>query len=308
MWQPQASIGVLQQRADIIKAIRSFFANKHVLEVDVPVLGEYGVTDPYIDALTASINDRPHYLQSSPEYFMKRLLAAGAGDMYYLGKAFRKDEVGRLHHHEFTMLEWYRLGFDDRQLVDEVIELIKHLDDNICVQRASYADVFYDQLGLDPHLCSDKELSLLAKQLLNINWDNEPRSTWLDLLFSHCIEPELKRGLYVIYDYPACQSALAKVADDEHGRTTAKRFEFFLNGVELANGYWELTDAEEQRLRFEDDNKKRNSLGKPQIAMDTNLLAAMESGLPECAGVALGVDRLVMGLLGLANISEQRSF
>lgn len=308
MWQPKASIETLKQRAEILKKIRTFFEARHVLEVDVPLIGEYSVTDPYLDALSIEREGKAHFLQTSPEYFMKRLLAVGCESIYYLGKAFRADELGRTHMPEFTMLEWYRSGFDDQQLMNEVIDLLNFLKPGLTVYKVSYEDIFFRYTRLNPHSASSAVLKEFAHSQLDISWEDDDKSGWLDLIFTHCVEPNLHEGLYAIYHYPACQCALAKTQCDDSGVNVAKRFELYFNGVELANGYWELTDAREQRRRFEDDNQKRRALGKPTREIDPAFMNAIESGLPECAGVALGVDRLVMALLSLSSIDQQSSF
>jgi lysyl-tRNA synthetase class 2 len=303
MWQPSASLAVLKKRAELLASIREFFAARAVLEVDVPVLGVSTVTDPHLQAIPAEVAGQRQFLQTSPEFYVKRLLAAGVGSCYYLGKAFRQDERGRRHRPEFTMLEWYRLGFDDRQLREEIIELIAAVGEDVVSRQRSYYDLFVEHLGVDPHAADAGQLAQLAAEKLDVHWSDTDKSTWLDLLFSHCIEPHLEQ-LVLVYDYPACQCALARTATDERGQLVAKRFEVFWNGMELANGYWELTDAKEQAARFQVDNQTRQQLGLPQVAADDQLLAALEAGLPDCAGVALGVDRLLMCLQGAATIDD----
>ncbi|WP_370979861.1 EF-P lysine aminoacylase EpmA [Agaribacterium sp. ZY112] len=307
LWQPRASLSVLKKRARIIQTIRCFFQDLDVLEVDVPVWAEHSVSDPWLDALSVECGEQTLWLQTSPEYYMKRLLAAGSGCIYSLAKAFRADEKGRLHEPEFTMLEWYRCGLDDRQLIDELIRLINILAPDLEFQKSSYADLFQSLFQIDVHSATAEELELLAKSHLDIDWQDD-KSGWLDLIFSHLVEPRLLKGLHVVYDYPECQAALARTAVNSKGQTVARRFECFINGVELANGYWELSDVKEQRRRFEQDNLKRHSLAKPQQEADPYLLAALDHGLPDCAGVALGIDRLVMALLELDSIAEQRTF
>jgi lysyl-tRNA synthetase class 2 len=307
-WRPLASLDTLKRRAQMLAQIRAFFAERSVLEIDVPTISPFSVTDPQLDALELDIHGRRHFLQTSPEYFMKRLLAAGMGDIYSLGKAYRADEFGRIHQPEFSMLEWYRLGFDDRALIAEVVELVRSLDSKIGVVEHTYREVFHKACGLDPHTCSTEELAQYCKQNIEIGFELSHRSDWLDLLFTHLVEPTLNEGLTVICDYPACQAALARIDKDAAGTDVAKRFEIYINGIELANGYWELTDFAEQSRRFDQDNAVRRSLGKPEKIPDPYFLDAIESGLPECAGVALGVDRLVMALLKLDAIADQRCF
>ncbi len=308
MWEPKASNTMLKKRALLLHKIRTFFLSKSVMEVDVPVLGEHSVTDPYLDALSVNIQDKPQYLQTSPEYFMKRLLAAGSGDIYYLGKAFRADELGRIHHREFTMLEWYRLDFDEQQLMYEVVDLVQSLDSSVPVAYLSYQEAFERHVGINPHCASSEELAQLSKSKIDVSFDSDDVNTWLDLLFTHCVEANLPKGLVFIFDFPESQAALAKVQEMDLGYSVAKRFEAYFDGVELANGYLELSDCEEQKARFRADNIKRELLGKRPIDIDPHFLSAMASGLPDCSGVALGVDRLMMKLLGVSSISEQRSF
>lgn len=308
MWQPSSSIATLQKRAEILKTIRQFFEALGVLEIEVPVLAQHSVSDPYLDALSVKLGAETQYLQTSPEYYMKRLLAAGSGSIYSLGKAFRADEQGRIHSAEFSMLEWYRLGFNEEALIDEIFALVRTLDPQIALEKVSYQTVFEQHLGCDPHRASADDLALIAKQRLDIDWPNEEKNTWLDLLFTHCIESKLGDAFVAVYDYPASQCALARLKHNSQGQEVAARFECFYRGVELANGYWELKDAAEQTRRFALDNEKRKALQKAEVEPDPYLLQALEHGLPDCAGVALGIDRLVMVLLGLDNIGEQRSF
>jgi len=307
-WQPGASIQALRQRSELLAQLRGFFHQRQVMEVDVPLLSRATVTDHNIESIQARNGDVAAYLQTSPEYFMKRLLASGSGDIYSLGKAFRSAESGRRHNPEFSLLEWYRCGWDEHQLMDEVAELIATLVPDIVVRRCSYADVFIRHLQIDPHLTGLVDLQRLAVSAGSEAWAEESRANCLDLLFSVLIEPHLDDGLVLVYDYPACQAALAKCAEDSQGRRISRRFEAFLNGVELANGYCELTDATEQAARFAEDQRLRQQSGKAAVAADQHLLAAMEAGLPECAGVALGVDRLLMQLQGKDSIEQVMPF
>jgi len=307
-WQPGASIQALRQRSELLAQLRGFFHQRQVMEVDVPLLSRATVTDHNIESIQARNGDVAAYLQTSPEYFMKRLLASGSGDIYSLGKAFRSAESGRRHNPEFSLLEWYRCGWDEHQLMDEVAELIATLVPDIAVRRCSYADVFIRHLQIDPHLTGLVDLQRLAVSAGSEAWAEESRANCLDLLFSVLIEPHLDDGLVLVYDYPACQAALAKYAEDSQGRRISRRFEAFLNGVELANGYCELTDATEQAARFAEDQRLRQQSGKAAVAADQHLLAAMEAGLPECAGVALGVDRLLMQLQGAESIEQVMPF
>ncbi len=294
LWQPSANLDMLRARAKLYQQIRAFFAERDVLEVDVPVLASAAVTDPHIDSITARCGESDVYLQTSPEFFMKRMLCAGSGPIFSLGKAFRNGEVGRKHNPEFTMLEWYQPGLDDQQLMDEVQALMSSVLELKTIERLSYQQVFEKHLNIDPHTSSLEQLRQLAKQYADIDWDDDCRDTWLDILMTHVIEPKLGEGLVFIYDYPASQCALARVMPDSNDQLVAKRFEAYINGVELVNGYWELTDADEQKRRFKADIERRRELHLPVYPQDQKLLDALSEGMPDTAGVALGVDRLLM--------------
>lgn len=307
-WQPTVTLETLRCRAELLAGIRGFFKDSDVMEVDVPVMADTGVTDLHIDCIRAQVSGDVRYLQSSPEYFMKRLLASGSGSIYSLGKAFRDGESGRRHHTEFTLLEWYRLGWDEYQLMDEVAMLIKALGLGCTSQVIKYTDIFEQTVGLNPHQAFLSDIQQLATNIAGRDFSTESRSTCLDLIFSFAVEPDLPKGLVFIHDYPDCQSALAKLGEDDQGNTIARRFEAYLNGMELANGYYELTDAIEQKSRFDADIALRQAAGKRPMPLDQNLLSAMVSGLPDCAGVALGVDRLLMQLLNMGQISQVMPF
>jgi elongation factor P--(R)-beta-lysine ligase len=238
---------------------------------------------------------------------MKRLLASGTGAIYYLGKAFRGDESGTWHYPEFTMLEWYRPEWDEHRLMAEVLELLRQLglvDAEGALAKYSYRDLFLHQTGVDVHTARLPVLRQLAGDVANSDFSNVARSTCIDLLFSHLVEPELPEGLICIHDYPACQAGLAKIQDIGEGVMAARRFEIYYNCMELGNGYYELTDGAQQRDRFEEDNVQRLATGKCPAKIDEKLLAALDSGLAPCSGVALGVDRLLMNLLGIKNIRQ----
>jgi lysyl-tRNA synthetase class 2 len=313
-WYPSASLSVIQQRAALYHVIRQFFLDHQVLELDVPVLSSYATVDPYIDSISAQVMGQVAYLQTSPEFFMKRFLAAHAHDVYYLGKAFRQDERGSHHRPEFTMLEWYRLGWDEYRLMDEVKALVLLCDSAIHPLSdkppmhdgaMTYRTLFETCLGINPHTATVSELRECAHNHIDIDFQCEEKSPWLDLLFTHCLEPKLPSGLVTIYNYPAAQAALAEIAPDEHGHMVAKRFELYLNGVELANGYYELVDGEEQKRRFLADQHYRRQQGLLDYPYDQTLVNALQQGaIPQCAGVAVGVDRLLMGLLGKDNIKD----
>ena len=319
-WQPSADIEQLQHRAKVISQIRAFFAARDLLEVDTPVMSHYGVSDPHIDSIAVAfaahgdLSDQrmrqPMYLMSSPEYAMKRLLAAGSGNIYQIAKAFRNGEVGRRHNTEFTLLEWYRLDFDLQQLMQEVAELIDTVLKGAVLEWHfwSYRQAFETILSINPLTASDADIKAKALAHVDIQMDAcAPRDTWLDLLMSHCIEPKLPTACF-IFDYPASQAALARLYTDELGHQVARRFEVYVNGIELANGYHELTDAHEQERRFALDNATRLTMGKTPMAADVRLLQALQAGLPECAGVALGIERLLMLTSGETDIAKVMAF
>ena len=309
-WQPGMGLDRLRQRSRVLAELRSFFQQRNLLEVDVPVLSTTSVTDRNIESISAvmSGSDLTGYLQTSPEYFMKRLLAAGSGDIFCLGKAFRSGEAGVRHNPEFTLLEWYRCGWDEHQLMAELGELIETLLPAVAINKYSYAELFAQYFNLDPHQAELSSLQKLAVEAGSSAWSDDTRANCLDLLFSVVIEPQLADGLVLVYDYPACQAALASCHSDAQGRRVSRRFEAFLNRVELANGYFELTDRAEQESRFAEDQQAREIAGKPAVAIDQYLLAALESGLPVCSGVALGVDRLLMQLEGAESIDQVMPF
>lgn len=311
LWQPSAAIETLRFRARLLQKIRDFFAERNILEVETPLLCRHGVTDPHMPLMTSTAVDgyQPYYLQSSPEYAMKRLLAAGSGPIYQLCKAFRRSELGSRHNPEFTLLEWYRPGFDEEQLMTEIAQLLERCLGFPPSQRISYRDVFQQYVQLDPHTASLDRLIEAARQHTDFQMESDDRNDWLNLLMAEVIEPQL--GLQVplfIVDYPASQAALAQKARDERGQLVAKRFELYLQGVELANGYLELTDPDALAERFSQEQQQRQALGAEPMLADSYLLSAMRSGMPACAGVALGFDRLMMIASQAAHIREVISF
>lgn len=307
-WRPSASLDALRQRAELYRGLRDFFYQRQVQEVDVPSLSRAAVSDPHIDSISAQVSGETLYLQTSPEFFMKRLLAAGSGDIYSLNKAFRNGEAGRRHNPEFTMLEWYRLGWDEQRLMDEVAELIGACVALPSVERLSYREIFRRELAVDPHVAGAAELKQIALQHTDITWDDDDRDIWLDVLMTHVVEPRMGEGLVLVYDFPSSQAALARKGMDETGQTVAKRFEAYVGGVELANGYWELCDGAEQAQRWQGDLEKRKAMSLSQYPADQHLLNALSSGMPDCAGVALGVDRLLMLMTGCKDIGELLAF
>ncbi len=301
---------MLESRAALLRQIRQFFHDRQVLEVDTPILSAAAGTDPNLDTicvLPRGKGDVPLFLQTSPEFAMKRLLASGSGAIFQLAKSFRNNEAGSQHNPEFTMLEWYRPDYSLTQLMDEVEALVSTVLPLGKAERISYFDLFQRHLNLDPFSASLDTLREVAEQRVDIVMDSTNPDHWLDLLFSHCIQPQLQAPVFIM-NYPPSQAALAKLAEDEQGRLVARRFELVLAGLELANGYDELTDAVEQKRRFESDLALRKAEGKPCYPVDLNFLAAMVHSLPECSGVALGVDRLLMLKTGCKDIRDVISF
>ncbi len=289
---------MLKERAYLLGEVRSFFFSKDVLEVETPILSRVGVCDPHLQNLITQINDKQYYLQTSPEFAMKRLLCSGSGSIYQISKAFRDDEQGRLHNPEFTMIEWYRTGFDYFQLMDEVEELVSKLIGVKGFQRITYQDVFQKTVGIDPTFATHDQLENIAGNIKGQTTKND----LLDLIMGTKVLPALD-GAWFIYDYPADQAAMAKICGD-----VAERFELIINGVELANGYTELTDPNEQKERFNNENKQRELMGMETMQVDQHLLKAMSEGMPECAGVALGFDRLLMLIMNKNSLSEVMPF
>ncbi len=310
-WQPLATREVLERRARLLQHIRSFMAERGVLEVETPHLSQSAATDPNMHSLTLALR-RPDadvtlrcYLHTSPEFPMKRLLAAGSGPIYQICRVYRGEESGRIHNPEFSLLEWYRPGFDHLRLMDEVTELLQGLGIKVA-GRTTYGLAFLDKVGLDPH---DADTDCLVRRAAALGFISEPAedAALLDFLFSELVAPSLgKDGAVFVHDYPVHQSALARVRS---GRPpVAERFELFINGMEIANGFHELSDSAEQRRRFDRDNQRRRAAGLGAMPMDEHLLQALTHGLPDCAGVALGVDRLLMVLCGAARLEHVLAF
>lgn len=314
-WKPTTDIRAVQMRARLNALIRRFFSDRSVLEVETPVMSSAGNTDPNIESFSlrfeghADAGPAQRWLRTSPEYPLKRLIAAGVGNCYELGRVFRNGEVGRLHNPEFTMLEWYRVGWTHHQLMDECAELVKEAlrlaGRNASVRESSFRQLYFDHLGLDPHTASEAELRA-PLAVFDIQADGLTRDDWLDLLMTHLIQPALQDNrILLVYDYPKSQAAMARV---RHGDVpVAERFELYLGQVELANGYRELNDPDEQRERFARDLSHRRKRGSAEPAIDERLLAALPA-LPDCSGVALGVDRLLMSMLGSDRIEDVIGF
>ncbi|MBY6211770.1 EF-P lysine aminoacylase GenX [Microbulbifer agarilyticus] len=312
LWQPTAPLDNLRRRATLLADIRRFFSERQVLEMEVPILSRRATSDPHIDSITADCSGAPAFLATSPEFGLKRLLASGMGDCYYLGKAFRNGEAGGRHNPEFTMLEWYRVGWDDHRLMIEVGEFLSWVLNISRVCSYSYRALFLKFLDIDPHRASLEELKAVVARVLELSFEPANRDECLDLLMSHHIEPNMdssdERGITLVYDFPASQAALARVEHDELGAPVARRFEAYVAGMELANGYWELTDAAEQQRRFEADQKYRAENAKSVNPFEERLVEALAAGMPACAGVALGVDRLLMLACGAERIDEVIAF
>jgi len=310
-WQSAVSFATLEARAKLLQTIRDFMAHRDIMEVETPVLGNTGVNDPAIRSLVTQFShpadSRQHtlYLQTSPEYAMKRLLAAGTGPVYQVSRVFRDGEMGRLHNPEFTLLEWYRPGFDHYALMEELEELMAQLGWQ-AADRYEYRDLFLEYVGIDSLTATVPALQREARAAGLHNASPE-RSLLLDYLFSYRVVPQLglERPAFVIH-YPACQGALARLKPDD--LAVAERFEFFINGIEIANGFHELTDAGEQRQRITDEIERRRRYNDNILPIDERLLAALEAGLPDCAGVAVGVDRLLMCLLQLDSLEQVLAF
>lgn len=314
-----ADLKILQQRANILAQIRAFFAQRNILEIETPLLYSTPVTDPYLHAFVVTDDFQKKYLQTSPEFAMKRLLCAGLGDIYQICKAFRQEESGRLHHSEFTLLEWYRLNFNHHDLMTETDLFLKAILQTSSAQKISYQDLFENYLKINPHHADldnnfQQIFNPIFKQYqIHLSLDNLnllDKNDYLNLLFTHIIEPRLKSDFdsntpVFIYDYPATQAALSKIVINKNNQEVSERFEVYIQGIELANGYHECQDAPIQRKRFEQDLKRRQQLNYPIVPIDEALLSAIEKQkLPHCSGIAMGIDRLIMIILNKKSISE----
>lgn len=292
----------------MLTQVRHFFAQRKVLEVETPLLCQGAPTDPHLESMQVDTNCGVRFLQTSPEFAMKRLLAAGSGDIYQICKSFRGGESSARHNPEFTMLEWYRIGFTLAELITEVIDLLQQELGLLTVFEASYQELFEQCLGVNPHQASTEVLAGLGQKVAGRELEYMTRADWLDLLMSQVVEPTLPPGIAAITDFPSCQAALSQVTEDDSGNQIAKRFEVYINGVELANGYLELLDSDELAKRFEADRQIRQQQKLATNVGDDYLLAAMQNGLPACAGVAVGLDRLLMAKTGSSDIATLLSF
>ena len=313
-WRPRAGPDVARRRAEMMRQTRRFFAERNVLEVSVPSLSASAASDPNIDSLEVRslLSASPRYLHTSPEYAMKRLLAAGFPDIVYIGSVFRDGEAGRRHQPEFTMIEWYRLGHDLDAIMSDAEALVVHLLEPVLDDtqplRVSYREAFESALGVDALSADAAELADIAAADAALRQSlGADRDAWLDLLLTSRVTPTFSTArVTTLYHYPASQAALARLNADNS--LVADRFELFLGETEVANGYVELTDADEQARRFEADNALRKRQGKPQRPADAQLIAALRAGLPPCAGVAAGFDRLLMLRTSCADIRDVLHF
>lgn len=317
-WQSTASFDALRLRAALNARIRAFFAERDVVEVETPMLSVAGNTEPNIASFSLQFSGRTdgaprtRWLRTSPEYSLKRLLAAGFGDCYELGRVFRDGEAGGRHNPEFTMLEWYRVSWDHRQLVTETAALVNAalalVGRDVPLEQVTYRDLYRERLGIDPMTAAEEELHNALGDVV-IDPRGLTREDWLDLLMTHRLQPRFRSDrMLAIHDYPASQCALARLRDDSDGLPVAERFELYLGPLELANGYHELADAAEQGARFERDGERRVQRGDVVPPTDARLLAGLAAGFPDCAGVALGVDRLMMAMLDTDRIADVLAF
>ena len=308
-WRPSADLGTLRRRASLIADIRTFFRGREVLEVETPVLT--GATSPETHVSSFEVHAPGDariagWLQTSPEFAMKRLLCAGSGPIFQITRAFRAGEAGRLHNPEFSILEWYRPGFGYEDLIAEVEDLLRDVLGRIDFRRLTYRAAFRRFAGLDPEHASLRDLRDRCRAR---GWNevrDADRDACLDFLLDDAVQGSLSPGVMTLFDFPASQCSFARLKPAD--LSVAERFEVFVDGIEVGNGYRELTDAREQLRRFEQDREKRRQRGLPDVAVDHRLIAALSAGMPECSGVALGLDRLVMMASGRARLEEVVSF
>lgn len=311
-WQPNTSLEILKCRAKLLNIARQFFQGKHFLEVDTPCLSQSTTPDPNIESFTTLHNQQQYYLHTSPEFPMKRLLASGSGAIYQICKVFRQGEAGRNHNPEFTMIEWYQPDMHYRDLMEQLDGFVRLLlKDNLILNETvllTYAEAFKQYAGLNPFTASSMQLqNIIAENNIQLHQQTLTHDAYLDLIMSLIVQPKLPQNKPVfIYDYPETQAALANIRKAK--TNVAERFEIFINGVELANGYQELLDANEQQQRFETENRAREQAGLPSIPIDVNLISALEAGMPMVSGVALGFDRLLMLATGSKSINEVIAF
>lgn len=318
-WQPTASLEMLKTKARLLTKLRAFFADKDILEVQTPILSQAGNTEPTIESFITQQHENsahitlPSFLNTSPEFSMKRLLAADYGSLYQITPAFRQDEQGKRHNPEFTLLEWYRIDFDHHALMGEVNSLLRYIaEDFIKLERSeffSYQQAMIQFAGVDPFTATIEELktATFKAEVDVVGMEEATKDTWLDLLMTMVVEKNLPNNCPVfIYDYPASQAALAKIR--KGSPDVAERFELYINGMELGNGFHELSDAKEQAQRFKDQQQQRKDSKQQGIPADGHLIEALKHGLPDCAGVAIGLERLLMVLTGTENINDVLTF
>ena len=317
-WKPSCDVKHLRLRAQMLATIRRFFDQKSVLEVETPLLCSATGTDPQLDFFSSfyhsSPNDKEMFLQTSPEFAMKRLLASGSGSIFQICKAFRNGEFGRFHNPEFSILEWYKVDFTLQQLMDEVAELIAEVLSGSyllnSINKISYVELFEQVTGLNPLVfCQKSYASYAEKNAISdaILLCGDDHSMWLDFIFSYKVQTALdKQSLYMVYGYPAIQSSLARINLDNPA--IADRFEVFIDGVEIGNGFYELADAEEQETRFDKENEFRLLNGRVKVEKDSYFLDALSAGLPDCSGIALGLDRLLMIVSDAQSLNEVIAF
>ncbi len=310
------SIDNAKKRADLIHRIRSFFHARNILEVETPIVSRASGLDPYIDVYCSEHgidgSQAPKenvFLSTSPEFFMKRMLASGYPSIFQLCKAFRNGEVGNIHNPEFTILEWYRIDMSFKELIQETVDLVNALKDFGEHSVITYTEAFEKYVSVNPFDLTIEKCKILCAHKNIPQIDSDSMDEWLIYVLSQCIEPYLgAEGPEVLSEYPASQAALAQTFINDSGNEVAKRFELYINGVELCNGYEELTDPVEQRRRFDADSESRKNMQKEPLMRDRLFLDALESGLPACSGVAVGVDRLIMLTMGEKDLSKVLSF
>lgn len=307
-WRPSADLAILKQRAAVLQRIRAFFNERSYWEVETPAMSRYGITDVYLDAVHATFRGKNYSLHTSPEYAMKRLLAAGSGSIFQLARVFRDDEWGRWHNPEFTLLEWYKSGADHHALIEEMDVFLQEMAGFPALVKYTYQSVFINACALDPFTASlDSLRQCLKSHELDtvLAPDETDRDQYLFLLMSHVVEPllALEKRPVVVMDFPPSQAALSVIQNG-----VAQRFEVYYRGIELANGFHELTHAAAQRARFEVDQRARQALGLSVPVIDEYFLQALEHGLPACSGVALGIDRLLMLMFEKESIAEIMAF
>ena len=315
-WRPTTNQAIRQLRAQMNHDIRAFFHQHQVLEVETPALSQAGNTDPFIQSFqlcdSATTNSASRFLHTSPEYPMKRLLAAGSGDIYQICKVWREDEVGRNHNPEFTLLEWYRVGFSMQQLMQEVSDLLHALLPSLKQndKRFSYEQLFLEKFDLNPHIANHADIvKCINTSIPSLETYKLDRQALLDALLTHCIEPDFESDcLTFVYDYPSAQSALAKIRKRKDKSSVAMRFEVYLGQSELGNGYQEETSYQRNKDILQSENIQRRETNLKEVTQDENFLAAAKSGIPESAGVAIGLDRILMAISGVDSIQKVINF